>query len=981
MGTVSVTIGGVDATAFIYLENAKVEDHANHQKGVFSFRLRDENPVTGAALFAIRERMEVIATDSAAGRIFGGQIASLDPSLDGLSVEYDVACQSFDCLLDMRVITSTATAPALPVWDDDLVDWIVAFGSDLGLTSPAATVERLAETQIDTKYPKVKGRTLRDALTQVHQHTEGAIRWVDHDKRVHWIGVDSNNAVRNGDFERTIQYWGTLPTGGSFDANGGAAGTGDACLKVIGTGAGRHVTDQTNSTIIVAGRAYLVQADLFSGLVGHAQVAIEWQTSAGTVISTTADIPNTVASAWERVSLYVTAPATAAKARIMCRTPSASTATSKWNNVSMLGVTAAWGVSTSPDGSTTFAPQEWKRPTDAPRPVNKVYIRGKGSFAGWRSNNASIAYFGKTFEGVLDDDRVTLQTGLDSRARWFFGKNAFPTHSGTYKTQRSGLVAGDWQRIVIEPLGLDSVEFIATIETTFDGDGVCSFHVTYGAPTGDAASLLASMQQSFTQIEPGATPEVRDGSIQTSGIHDEGLDADVALTPASLNLAPFAATIRPVAIVSTLPTLPSSSYPVNATVVLTTDNKLYKNVAEAWVPVVRAVDLDGQLLTAQIADAAINTAKFATGIRPVAIVATLPTLPSATYPAGSYAYLTTDGRLYVTKDGTTWTAAVNTTDISGTLSTAQIADLAVTGAKIAAAAVTAAKITAGTITGNEIAAGAIAAGNIAADTITAGQIAAGAIGASEIAAGAVNASKIAAGSITANEIAAGTITGSNIAAGTIAAANIAAGTITSSQIAADTITAGQIAAGGIGASEIAVGALDNKDQSHASGQVLISSAGIAITGGKLTVSNSGGTTTIDGSSKVLGIIYEGTHSLACAAQRVEYESVTVTGITGLTKTPAFLSWLSPGTNAAEPRDTGTFIVPKRAVNSADDSRIFGAAVSGGSVNDGMVWLIETWQTAVTLTAVPGSPQLAIRAAVVSARTMYASFMLCREASF
>lgn len=322
-------------------------------------------------------------------------------------------------------------------------------------------------------------------------------------------------------------------------------------------------------------------------------------------------------------------------------------------------------------------------------------------------------------------------------------------------------------------------------------------------------------------------------------------------------LAQFAASIQPVQVFAT--TLPEPAADGTFAFLVST-GKLYRRVSGAWTSAVPAVDITGQIVASQVADGAINTAKFATGIRPVRIVTSLP---AAGDLQGDTVFLTTDNKLY-RWTGAAWVATVPTTDLTGQIATAQIADNAVvtakiavgnittaliaagnvtttliaddaittpkilaaqiTGAKIAAGTITAANIQALTITAAEIASGTITGGKIAAttitaaniasgtitatqiatDTITAGQIAAGAISTSELAAGAVNASKIAAGTITSNEIASNTITAGNIASATITATQIATGTITATQLATDSVIAGKIAAGAINTSAIIV---------------------------------------------------------------------------------------------------------------------------------------------------------------------------------
>jgi hypothetical protein len=304
----------------------------------------------------------------------------------------------------------------------------------------------------------------------------------------------------------------------------------------------------------------------------------------------------------------------------------------------------------------------------------------------------------------------------------------------------------------------------------------------------------------------------------------------------------------------------------NAQIAALAASKITGQLTNAQIADVAAAKLTGQITSAQISDGSVSGTKFASGLEPVTILASVPTVKSTTVIA-------VGGTLY-RWNGSSYVSSVAAADISGLLADSQIAALsasklagqitstqitdgaisapkiaagAVETAKIAAGAVTALQIAAGTITGDRIAANTIAGSNIAADTITAAQIAAGAISASELAASAVTADKLAANSVTAvkiaagavetaklavgavtadtiaanaitaakidagavtsAKIAAGTILASNIAAGTITGDRLAANTITASQIASDTITAAQIAAGAISASELAAGAV------------------------------------------------------------------------------------------------------------------------------------------------------------------------------
>ena len=115
----------------------------------------------------------------------------------------------------------------------------------------------------------------------------------------------------------------------------------------------------------------------------------------------------------------------------------------------------------------------------------------------------------------------------------------------------------------------------------------------------------------------------------------------------------------------------------------------------------------GAIVQDLIASGAVGYTQFQTGLAPITIVTSLPTLPDPNFPLGTTISLTTDGNLYRNVSNT-WTAAVN-------------------GGLIAANTITASQIAAGSITSTQIAANTIVGGNIAAGTITAGNIAAGTI--------------------------------------------------------------------------------------------------------------------------------------------------------------------------------------------------------------------------------------------------------------
>lgn len=251
-----------------------------------------------------------------------------------------------------------------------------------------------------------------------------------------------------------------------------------------------------------------------------------------------------------------------------------------------------------------------------------------------------------------------------------------------------------------------------------------------------------------------------------------------SITAGSVDEASFASGIEPVKIVSELPN--PSGYTGAKIVFLTTDNKLYRYDGSAWTTSIAAADISGTL-------AASN---FAQDLRPVEVVSALP---SSGNFQGRVVVLTTDSKMY-RYTGSAWTAAVPTTDLSGTITAGQIAANAITAGKIAANAVTAGTIASGVVTTDALAANSVTTGKVAAAAISADQIATNAISADKIQAGAIQTDKIAANAITGGLIAAsGVITSAaQIDDAIITNAKIANGAITTAKIEDAAITAAKI---------------------------------------------------------------------------------------------------------------------------------------------------------------------------------------------
>ncbi|MCM2292302.1 phage tail protein, partial [Allorhizobium sp. BGMRC 0089] len=220
---------------------------------------------------------------------------------------------------------------------------------------------------------------------------------------------------------------------------------------------------------------------------------------------------------------------------------------------------------------------------------------------------------------------------------------------------------------------------------------------------------------SVTTLDLSEPADVLDGSITAEKIADAAITAEKIMDEAvtSLKLADEAVTTAKLAVDAVTADILASGA-VNA-----------DKIADAAV-------------TAKaLADQAVDATKLAASIEPVTVVDALPS-------SRMTAYVTYNGESY-RWNGSAYVKTVDTSELSGTISSTRIADLAITTPKLAANAVTAGKI----------AANAVTADTIAANAITTAKIAAGAVSADQIAAGAITTDKLAAGSITADLLAVG----------------------------------------------------------------------------------------------------------------------------------------------------------------------------------------------------------------------------------
>lgn len=406
----------------------------------------------------------------------------------------------------------------------------------------------------------------------------------------------------------------------------------------------------------------------------------------------------------------------------------------------------------------------------------------------------------------------------------------------------AGVLRGS--RFVDAPLGINVTRYywLKSVDRTGNKSGFSSV-VSATTEFVDSDSFSEEVMNLFSEagaygIEPVATLPATgdfDGQIKFDTTNNKlwrwnaatsaWTDDIFSIEAGTVDAASFAAGIEPISIVSSLPS--PTGYTGPKLVFLTTDNTIYRYTGSAWTSGVDAEDISGTL----------PSSAFSQSLRPVEIVSALP---SSGNFQGRTVMLTSDNKLY-RYTGTAWTSAVPSTDISGTVSDAQIAGLsaakvtgqltnsqiadvstakltgtitetqisdgAISTGKLAANSVSTAKLAAGAVTADTIAANAITSGKIEAGAVVAAKIAAGAIETDKLAADSITTAKIAAGAVTADSIAADSITSAKIATGAITATKVQAGAIGADQIAANSITTGKIAAGAVSADQIAANAI------------------------------------------------------------------------------------------------------------------------------------------------------------------------------
>ena len=463
---------------------------------------------------------------------------------------------------------------------------------------------------------------------------------------------------------------------------------------------------------------------------------------------------------------------------------------------------APYNLSTSPDYVSTFPVRVEGYRHDFSNPINHAYVRGAVDPASgiWVTANysdpVSVATYGEYSSAVVDQQ---ITTGWDAalRAKSMVLQNAYPTEQGNFTVWTDDLQCGMQVHITEENLGIDGDYTIRALSLQWEDNHTVRYEAQFGAAQPDLETVLRLLQlrarwQSSTQSVGSPAPgSVTDASIAAGGLHAESISTVNANTIMGAIQASQIATVNAGAIVGAITSDQIAGVKANT---------IQGAIVAGQIGSVSATTIQGVVVSSQLADGIIDDlAKYATALRPVPMLSTVPTLPDPNYPPDTFFYYVPDGHFYrINSAGTGWTlddnpqntvmkfyhiGAISASSITGLIVAAQIGS-----------------ITAGQITG-QIQASQIQAVN--ASSIN------GQVNASQIST--VNASSIQ-GSISASQIA--TINATQIT-GSIIASQI-------STVNATTITIGQIVDGqiaNISASKLTLGTLQVGAQSNMPGVI------------------------------------------------------------------------------------------------------------------------------------------------------------------
>lgn len=531
MATFTVSIGGVDRTSVIDYQTFTAEIGSRENITTCSFDIIDETraiEVKGA---------EAVVVQKDGSTIWSGYIGNVSTEFDGKANILAVDAQSGNNMLDQkafRTIGYTSKGVAGSAADKGSVRW---FGRTIGAevtwllanstASPAASPITYSAAKI-YKYTTTfsnridyGGKTLREALEVLVKTVYGKKKmtfWVDAGGALNIKATgQAANMLENFDFYNGETSDWTRTGATIVTAAGQSTGaTGAGSVPDYGIQLTSSAQLATQTLTVVAGRRYYIAAGMKNVSANRGRLKLVWKNSGGTTISTDT-LSSATTAAWVRLEGLYTAPATAATCVYTLAYDGGTSGNVYFDNLQIVEEDATFGISDTPNNTTTFAPEKYEESVDSSAIINAVAIRGKeykiggGALSLTNATSAwytfyveyspSIAYFGKTFTTALDDGDVNGNTKALEAAYKIFSESAFPIREGKYEissTKLGALVpqAGTYQIFELSRMPAARQMTINRIESVTVlpmGAGEVVYEIQFGAQKGNLASSLATV--------------------------------------------------------------------------------------------------------------------------------------------------------------------------------------------------------------------------------------------------------------------------------------------------------------------------------------------------------------------------------------------------------------------------------------------------------------------------------------------------------
>lgn len=315
---------------------------------------------------------------------------------------------------------------------------------------------------------------------------------------------------------------------------------------------------------------------------------------------------------------------------------------------------ADFGLSTSPNGTTTHEYRIDSYDREFTRPVNKCTVLG-GLLPGGHEIKAtyqdptSIAQYGVHATTIIDRE-ITAAADALLRAQVTVQQNAFPHESGTLVCWQDGLDIGQTVHLTHDSFALDGPYLIRSMEMAWITPTDVEYTIGFGSPQPSLERTLRMLQARARRATsvPMAVPapgSVTDASIGSTGLSTSHLVGIVSGTNVQVDASTLIGTVSGTNVVVNTASLSGVIQGPNVQVDVGT--------------------FLGAIISDQVADNLINRlSMYADALRPIPNLTADPALPSANYPEGAY-YFNTSTETFRKNVSGTWQDSTRTDAVSG----------------------------------------------------------------------------------------------------------------------------------------------------------------------------------------------------------------------------------------------------------------------------------------------------------------------------